>query len=209
MQAFMARPPVAVVLSPDRPSLAAGVRRLRSDQYQQLKDAWTVLDQAQHDAADIVGRADAVRAQAVADGLQQGRADAREEVVQAVAGMRGHLRRWVQETEPRLVDLVARCVREVVTETDSMRLVRGSVGRALSEMVTAPDVRIQVHESHVPALREQMAQLIQEYDLRGVLRVEASAALKPGDCVVESPLGVIDLRVDSQLRFVEQTLKPT
>jgi type III secretion protein L len=150
-----------------------------------------------------------VRAQAVADGLQQGRADARDEVVQAVAGMRGHLRHWVQETEPRLVDLVARCVREVVTETDSMRLVRGSVGRALSEMVTAPDVRIQVHESHVPALREQMAQLIQEYDLRGVLRVEASAALKPGDCVVESPLGVIDLRVDSQLRFVEQTLKPT
>jgi hypothetical protein len=200
---------VAVVLSPDRPALAAGVRRLRADQYQNLKEAWRVLDQAQHDAAEIVGRADSVREQAVADGLQQGRATASEELIQAVADMRGQLRRWVLETEPRLVDLVARCVREVVTETDSMQLVRGSVGRALSEMVTAPDVRIQVHESHVPALREQLAQLIQDYDLRGVLRVEASNTLKPGDCVVESPLGVIDLRVDSQLRFVEQTLKPT
>jgi flagellar biosynthesis/type III secretory pathway protein FliH len=144
----------------------------------------------------------------VVEGLKQGRQAAREELIQSVAAMRATLRRWVQETEPKLVDLVSRCVREIVTNMDSMQLVRGSVGRALGEMVTAPDVRIQVHESHVPALREQLALLIQEYDLRGVLRVEASTTLQPGDCVVESPLGVIDLRVDSQLRFVDQTLKP-
>jgi flagellar biosynthesis/type III secretory pathway protein FliH len=198
-----------VVLSPDRPTLAAGVRRLRADEYQCLSEAWAVLDRARLDADEMVGRADSVREQAVVDGLQQGRAAARDELVEAVASLRANLRQWVLETEPRLVDLVARCVREVVTDTDSMQLVRGSVGRALSEMVTAPDIRIQVHESQVPALREQLAQLIQTHDLRGVLRVEASASLNPGDCVVESPLGVIDLRVDSQLRFVEQTLKPT
>ena len=208
MQNFMARPPVAVRLSVDRPAIAAGTRRLRADQYQCLSDAWRALDQAHQEAESIVGRADEVRAEAVVEGLKQGRQAAREEVIESVAAMRATLRRWVQETEPKLVDLVSRCVREIVTNVDSMQLVRGSVGRALGEMVTAPDVRIQVHESHVPTLREQLALLIQEYDLRGVLRVEASAALQPGDCVVESPLGVIDLRVDSQLRFVEQTLKP-
>lgn len=208
MQNFMARPPVAVQLSADRPAIAPGVRRLRADQYQALQEAWAALDQAKLEAQNIVGRADAVRQEAMADGLKEGRQAARDELIQSVTAMRATLRRWVLETEPKLVDLVARCVREIVTNVDTVQLVRGSVGRALGEMVTAPDVRIQVHESHVPVLREQLAHWVQEYDLRGVLRVEASAALQPGDCVVESPLGLIDLRVDSQLRFVEQTLKP-
>ena len=44
--------------------------------------------------------------------------------------------------------------------------------------------------------------------VRGVVRVEAAATLKPGDCIVESPLGTVDLRVESQLKFVHQTLHP-
>ena len=44
--------------------------------------------------------------------------------------------------------------------------------------------------------------------MRGVVRFEASMALKPGDCIVESPMGVVDLRVESQLQFVNQTLSP-
>jgi flagellar biosynthesis/type III secretory pathway protein FliH len=208
MQNFMARPPVAVLLSADRPVIGPGVKRLRADEYRCLCEAWTALDLAKTQADAIVGRADEVRMQAMAEGMKEGRRAARDEMIQSVTAMRSTLRRWVLETEPKLVELVARCVREIVTNVETLSLVRGSVGRALGEMVTAPDVRIQVHESHVPAIREQLSQLIQEYDLRGVLRVEASNALQPGDCVVESPLGLIDLRVDSQLRFVEQTLKP-
>lgn len=208
MQTFMARAPVAVVLTEARPALAAGVQRLRALDFQQWVDAGQALAVAEATAQGIVSRADEVREQARLEGLERGRAQARDELMEAVAGLRGQLRRWVLDTEPKLVDLVWRCVQEVVRGVDPSQLVRGSIDRALAEMATAPDVRIQVHASEVPALREALAALAQAHDIRGVLRVEASAALKPGDCIVESPMGLVDLRIDSQLAFIDRTLHP-
>ena len=208
MQGFMAGPPVVVVLRPDRPAVAAGAQRLRAADYAQLVQATEALDRAQQEAAGIVGRADAVREQAQQEGLLLGRQQARGELVLAVGSLQAQLQRWVQETEPQLVAMVLRCVREVVKGIDAETLVRGSIGRALGEMTTATEIRIQVHESHVARLREEVESLLAQHDLRGVLRVDASALLRPGDCIVESPLGVVDLRVDSQLKFVEQTLRP-
>ena len=163
---------------------------------------------AEEQAAGIVGRAEAVRDQARLEGLAQGRAAARSELVAAVGDMQATLQGWVQQTEPQLVAMVLRCVREVVKGTDPEALVRGSIGRALTEMTAAPEIRVQVNEAHVAGLRAEHDARVARYDLRGVVRVEAAATLKPGDCIVESPLGTVDLRVESQLKFVHQTLHP-
>jgi type III secretion protein L len=197
-----------VVLIEGRPALAAGVQRLRAADYQQWVSSRDALVLAETKAQSIVARAEEVLEQARREGVMQGRAQAREELFQAVADLRAQLHRWVSDTEPKLIDLVWRCVQEVVRGIDPSSLVRGSVDRALSEMTTAPDVRIQVHESEVAALRESLTKLAQQHDLRGVLRVEVGPALKPGDCIVESPLGVVDLRIDSQLMFIDRTLHP-
>ena len=208
MQGFVGGPPLAVVLRADRPGLAAGTQRLRAREFAQLVQAAEALRGAEAQAADIIGRAEAVQEQARNEGLRQGRLDARSELVAAVAEMHGTLTGWVRDTEPQLVAMVLRCVKEVVKGVDPDTLVRGSIARALGEMTTAPEVRIQVHESQVAALREEVAELAARHDLRGTVRVDAAMSLKPGDCIVECPLGVVDLRVDSQMKFVEQTLSP-
>ena len=208
MPGSLPRPPVAVVLTAEHPTLAPGAQRLRAAQWQQWMEAGEALRAAQRTARAIVGRAEADREEARQQGLRQGREEARSELLKATAEMRGTLGRWVRETEPRLVDLVLRCVREVVRGVDPSQLVRGSVDRALTEMTRAADVRIQVHESQVAEIREALASLAQQHDIRGVVRVEAAMSLQPGDCIVESPLGLVDLRVASQLRFVEQAVHP-
>lgn len=208
MQGFVAAAPVVVELRADRPGLAAGVQRLRADEHTRLVQAWQALESAQQQADEIVGRAQLVREQARQDGLAEGRAAAREELVASVGEMQATLQRWVAQTEPQLVAMVLRCVREVVKGTDPQVLVHSSLGRALSELNAASEIRIKVHESHVADLRNEVETLVQQHDLRGVVRVEAAPTLKPGDCIVESPLGSVDLRVESQLKFVDQTLNP-
>lgn len=208
MQGFVAGPPVVVELRADRPGLAPGAQRLAAGDHARLIQAIEMLDSAERQAADIVGRAETVREQARAQGLAQGRAAAREELVAAVADMQSTLQRWVAQTEPALVRMALRCVREVVKATDPELLVRGSIDRALGEMNAAAEIRIKVHESQVADLRQQIAELVHQHDLHGVLRVEAAATLKPGDCIVESHLGTVDLRVESQLKFIDHTLQP-
>ena len=208
MQGFIAGPPLVVVLRADRPGLAPGAQRLRAADHALLVQAHEALASAEQQAADIVGRAEGVRDQAHLEGLAQGRVAARSELLAAVGDMQATLQGWVQQTEPQLVAMVLRCVREVVKDTDPEALVRGSIGRALTEMTAAPEIRVQVHESHVAVLRTELDALVVRHDLRGTLRVEAAATLKPGDCIVESPLGTVDLRVESQLKFVPQTINP-
>lgn len=208
MQGFIAGPPLVVVLRADRPLLAPGVQRLRAADHAHLVQAHEALASAEQQAADIVGRAEGVRDQARLEGLAQGRAAARSDLLAAVGDMQATLQGWVQQTEPQLVAMVLRCVREVVKDTDPEALVRGSIGRALTEMTAAPEIRVQVHDSHVAGLRAELDDLAARHDLRGTLRVEAAPLLKPGDCIVESPLGTVDLRVESQLKFVHQTLNP-
>jgi type III secretion protein L len=208
MQAYVARPPVAVVLKEGSIGLAPGVGRIKAAEYAELVSASQALEHAQTRAADLVRKANTVLDDARQSGLRQGREMAREELLTSVAELRSMLGSWVRQTEPRLAEIALRCVREIVYSTDKSDLVQDSVHRALAEMSAAPDIRIQVHEAHVDELRALASELIERHALRGVVRVEAAMALKPGDCVVESPLGVVDLRVASQLRFVQQTLQP-
>jgi len=208
MQADLARAPVAVVLKELSVALAPGGRVLKARDYAQLVQAEQALSVAQAQAAEIVARAEAVREDARRAGQEQGRADARDELLSSVTELQSTLGQWVRETEPRLVDLVLRCVQEIVRSADSAALAQESVHRALSEMTAAQEIRIQVHESQVEGLRGQLTALMERHALRGAVRVEAAMALKPGDCIVESPLGVVDLRVESQLKFVQQVLQP-
>jgi type III secretion protein L len=195
-------------MNPQKISLAPGVRRISASQFSALVDAHEALEVARSQAETIVNQADQVRDQARQDGMNQGRAQARAELVSCVAALRGSVGNWVQNTEPKLVEIVQRCVRDVIKSVDTDQLVRDSIHRALSEMTTAQDIRVQVHESQVDGLRAQVEGFIDKHALRGVIRFEASMALKPGDCIVESPMGVVDLRVESQLKFVNQTLSP-
>lgn len=208
MQDYIARPPVAVVLSPEKISLAPGVRRISAAQYAAFLGAHEALEVARSQAETIVNQADLVREQARQEGMGQGRAQARSELVSCVTALRGSVGAWVQSTEPKLISIVQRCVRDVIKSVDTDQLVKDSIHRALTEMTTAQDIRVQVHESQVNELRAQVGAFIDKHALRGVIRFEASMALKPGDCIVESPMGVVDLRVESQLQFVNQTLSP-
>lgn len=208
MQDYISAAPLVVELRPERPTLAPGVQALKSADFSHLMQTHEALAVAEDKANEIVHRAIEVQNEARLQGLSEGRSAARQELVSAVAAMQATLQAWVRETEPQLVSMVLRCVREVVKSTDAEVLVRGSIGRSLSEMTTASEIRIKVHESHLAELRSEVHVLAEQYGIEGSIRVESAPSLKPGDCIVESPLGTVDLRIESQLKFVDQTLTP-
>ncbi len=209
MQNHFSRPPVVVELDHRSLGLSPGVQRLKAFEYAQFVSATSVLERAQAESHELSQQATLALAQARQEGLRQGRAEARAEWINALIQMRSQLSDWVMQTEPRLQDIVLRCVHEIVRGTDCSLLVRDSVRRALQALSSATDVRIQVHESEVESLRSEVSAMMREHDLRGELRIDAMPGLVPGDCIVESPLGIVDLRVESQLKRVQQALDPS
>jgi type III secretion protein L len=218
MQNFVTKPPVVVVLKPDSLSLAPDAAVIKAAQYGVLVEAQAAKQEASAQAARIVEAANAKLQQAQADGeslreqkriegQQQGREEARAEVAETVSKLNASMQAWIAEVEPTLIQLVTRCVKEVVETTDRTAVIKESVDRGLAELSSANEIKIKIAPSQAETIRPLLAEIADRHGLRATVRLEPDAMLKEGDCIVESPMGVVDLRIDTQLRLLKNALE--
>ena len=218
MQNFVTKPPVVVVLKPDSLSLAPDAAVVKAAQYGVLVEAQAAKQEASAQAARIVEAANAKLQQAHADGenlreqkriegQQQGREEARAEVAETISKLNASMQAWIAEVEPTLIQLVTRCVKEVVETTDRSAVIQESVDRGLAELSSANEIKIKIAPSQAETIRPLLAEIADRHGLRATVRLEPDAMLKEGDCIVESPMGVVDLRIDTQLRLIKNALE--
>ena len=218
MQNFVTKPPVVVVLKPDSLSLAPDAAVVKAAQYGVLAEAQAAKQEAQAQAARIIDAANAKLQQAQADGealreqkriegQRQGREEARAEVAETISKLNASMQAWIAEVEPTLIQLVTRCVKEVVETTDRSAVIQESVDRGLAELSSANEIKIKIAPSQAESIRPLLAEIADRHGLRATVRLEPDAMLKEGDCIVESPMGVVDLRIDTQLRLIKNALE--
>jgi type III secretion protein L len=218
MQNFATKPPMVVVLKPDTLSIAPGAAVIKAADYGVLVEAQVAKQDAQAQAARIVQAANAELQKAQADGevlreqkrvegQQQGRQEARAEVTETISQLNASMQAWIAEVEPTLIQLVARCVKQVVEATDRTALIAEAVDRGLAELSGANEIKIKLAPSQVDSVRPLLADISERHGLRATVRLEPDAMLKDGDCIVESPMGVVDLRIDTQLRLIKNALE--
>jgi type III secretion protein L len=114
---------------------------------------------------------------------------------------------WIAAVEPNLIELVTRCVKEIIERTDRSALIQESVDRGLAELSSANEIKIKIAPSQAETIRPLLASIADRHGLRATVRLEPDAMLKEGDCIVESPMGVVDLRIDTQLRLIKNALE--
>lgn len=218
MQNFVTKPPVVVVLKPDSISLAPDAAVIKAAQYGVLVEAQAAKQEASAQAARIVEAAnvklqqahadgEALREQKRIEGQQQGREEARAEVAETISKLNASMQAWIAEVEPTLIQLVTRCVKEVVETTDRSAVIQESVDRGLAELSSANEIKIKIAPSQAETIRPMLAEIAERHGLRATVRLEPDAMLKEGDCIVESPMGVVDLRIDTQLRLIKNALE--
>jgi type III secretion protein L len=218
MQNFTTKPPMVVVLKPDTLSLAPGATVLMAATYGVLMDAQNAKQAANGQAQRIIDAAQVQLEQARADGevlreqkrlegQQQGRQEARAEVAECLTQLNGSMQTWIAAVEPNLIELVTRCVKEIIERTDRSALIQESVDRGLAELSSANEIKIKIAPSQAETIRPLLTSIADRHGLRATVRLEPDAMLKEGDCIVESPMGVVDLRIDTQLRLIKNALE--
>jgi hypothetical protein len=56
-------------------------------------------------------------------------------------------------------------------------------------------------------MEQTISDLTQRYGITGQVRLVQDGTLSPGDAVVESPVGTVDLRLANQLKLISKALK--
>ncbi|MDH4571778.1 FliH/SctL family protein [Salinicola acroporae] len=176
---------------------------LRAEEAEAWIDGYAFLDRARRQAADQDRVLREARDEAYAEGFEAGRRAGEIQAARLLTTTRDDVARYLEHLEPALAELALDLVRRLLGEFDEAELVAHCVRQALREWRQEHRIRIRV----APSLEARVATLLsadptvtQDYE------VEADPQLGPEQCLLMTPVAVMDIGVDSQLDVLRQAL---
>jgi type III secretion protein L len=135
------------------------------------------------------------------DGWAAGAAEAARLVAAAAARVEQH----ANALEKELPALVADIVGQILGSFDPGELLSHAVRHAVGQVRTGADLHLRVAPQGAESLRRSLADLARPNGA-GV-RIEVDPAIKPGDCVLCSEFGNIELGIAAQVRALREELE--
>ena len=171
-----------------------------------MLDAVTILDAAREQARAILRDAEERREAMFAEAKLVGEAAGLNHYLEAVSALRLEADAHYAQSELELVKLAPAIARKIIGEElrISEETIVSVVREALSYVHRAKSIVIRANMNDARALAKRRDNLHMpaacEVDIR------PDATLEPGSCVIESELGIVDARLDTQLRVIEAAL---
>lgn len=159
------------------------------------------------------------RQQARQEGYQQGLIEGKQQALQeeeqtvqlakqVLEMAYAEKRTIIAEAEPFLVELSTEIARKIIgaeLELDQMRKLE-LVSRYLRRSRVHGDISLYVNHADYPFLSEHRQQLASLFDGQAELQIFPDHTVKDEGCVIRTPLGSIDARIDTQLAEIKQAL---
>jgi type III secretion system HrpE/YscL family protein len=193
--------------TPDR-ILGSSPRVLKREVYEATLDARDVVvlaqEKAQHIIADAERERDALREKARQEGNAQGLAEWNGILARADQRAEELTKSW-EETMLRLSVRVAEKIigEELKLHPDAIVSI---VREVLKGTRSGKHLAIQVNEAEAQQVRTRIDRLRESQGMSREIEIVVSASVPRGGCVIESELGIIDARLETQLRCLEETL---
>ena len=184
-----------------------GTRLLRAEEYSRLLEAGELLAAARDRAEAIRAEAEeayeARRREGYDDGVMEGRMEQAEKMMETAM----QAVEYIENIEETLVGVVTSAVRKIIGELDEKERIVRVVRTALVAVRSQQKVLIRVCPADEAAVRDALSAMIASAP-GGVsfLDVSADPRMKPGDCILESELGVVDAGLETQLKALENAL---
>jgi len=144
-------------------------------------------------------------------GLAQGLAKAEQVLSRfdaAIADAIEQRHRLLDEARREILDLVVQISRKVTFDAvtidpeSTLRLINGVIDTLLDRS----RIRIKVHPGHLPIVEQSIAQFLGGSALIKELTIEPDPRVREGGCLIETPHGDVDARLESQFEVVREVL---
>jgi len=161
------------------------------------------------DAAAIRARAGEERAQALTEGRAQGRAEGAAEIAALLAAARLHAERLREAATPAAIAIAVKMAEQIVGRAVSLapEMMADIAGAALEACRPRGDwVRVRVHPDDAAAVTARKQALAARAPAGAVLDVVADESVGRFGCVIETAVGRVDARLETQLAALERAL---
>ena len=191
-----------------QPITAAAARILKKDVYDASLNARQVLEQAAEEAQALIDdaehRRDAIVEAARQEGFRQGIAawdSALEAARQAQLALDSRY-------EPEMVRLAVKIAEKIIGEELRSRpeTVVSVARESLRGVRQVTDLTLRVNPAETDLVQLNLTSLAEVTAPDCRIRVQPDAAVTPGGCIIESVAGLIDARLETQLKCLEEIL---
>jgi type III secretion protein L len=183
-------------------------RVVKKEVYSASREAEEIVERAREEAEAIRQEAAAeaarIKSAAQEEGYTAGLAQWNEIVAAALAARDEFLR----ESEREVVRLAVRIAEKIIGErlAAAPDTIVGIVREALKSVHRERSLVIRVHTQYVELVKQRVRELADSLGGSREIQVAGSPDVPPGGCLVESELGKIDARLETQLRVLEELL---
>ena len=135
-------------------------------------------------------------------GLSEGKAAAAAHNIKTVLASLD----YYEQSKNQLVGVVVSCVRRFIMELPPEERFYQLVGQALDELKQQPRILLQINPKDREALEAALPRLQRLMPAGTKIEVRTRDELGLNSCVLESPLGLVDASLESQLAILETAL---
>ena len=180
---------------------------IKADEYMEVTEAVNVLEKARITASQIQQSAKDTFENEFQKGYDDGLAHAQKTLIERHVEVVANAITWIEQIEKDLEAVVEQSVRRIIRELDIGDVITDIVQNALKEYGNLPELRLRVSPSQFEFLHERLKDSYGDGTLRRHIRLEKDLLLHDDDCVLESPLGNIELGLTNQLEILCAAIK--
>lgn len=178
---------------------------LPSAEAQAWIDGYAFLERARERAREMEAKACHTTAAAYADGFEEGRREGEAQAAELLAHTTQRVERYLGGLDQSMAELCLRMVRRILGEFDDAELIGRCARQALREFRHDMRVSVRVAPERVAEV-EALLSAGPEISDGPVYRIEGDAQLGPGQCLLVSPVAVVDVGLDAQLTALRRAL---
>ena len=181
---------------------------LKRDLYEATLEARDVVEIGRQKAQEILRDAERQRESIFEQAQQEGYAKGLAEWNEALVRAAEHSENLARDSEQQLLRLSVRIAEKIIGGQLKLHpeTIVEIVREALKSVQRGRQLMIQVNEAQASEVRERIARLKELVGSSREIEIVPSTSVSPGGCVIESELGVIDARLETQLKCIEEML---
>jgi type III secretion protein L len=160
-----------------------------------------ILDEALHRRGQIFEEAKKYYANEAKRGYGDGYATGKAEMAGQLAEFTVKSADNVKYLEGSIAGLVVKALQRITGEVDRRELIVDIVRQALKAVKNQQEAMLKVSPQDSQAVRDKLKEILSD-GIVDYLEVVADSRLKPGTCILETDLGVVDASLDIQLEAI-------
>ncbi len=144
-------------------------------------------------------------------GLQQGQTEAANvihEFDNAVKNAISERHRLYEEAKANILSLVSKISKKVTYEAVAIdpEITLKIICGVIEKLIDKSSIKIKINPAHLPVVEQNVDKFLKTDSTIKQYKIEGDSRVKYGGCLIETPTGDIDARLESQFEIVNQAL---